>query len=239
MKRLCARPSHVLLIPLIALLASGCDLVDRYVSGTPEDRLVDAAVERWASPGSPFFDGASGRDTVASVNPTGARAWEVGVLPPSGGVPVVWSFEVVRAEVYAVMPGEAFARWLGERARELGMRTFLPPEVAQALRDGDIRAVGDLEVRYGTADRTGRNTEVRVAYLAPGEAGARPRWRIQPVSRSSNVLLEALQTVVEDMVYRDDRVLSCMGSGTPRGIARAIQLACVGEVWQQEFAEDR
>lgn len=238
MKRLAVRPSAMLLVVLPALALSGCDFVDRFLAAAPEERLVDAAVARWAAPGRPFLDGASGRDTVASVSPTGARAWEVAVMPLSGGAPVVWSFEVTRAEVYVTMPGDAFARWLGDRARELGMRTFLPAEVADALRRGDILAVGDVEVRYGTADRSGRNTEERVAYLAPGSQGGPPTWSIQPVSRSGNVLLLALKTVVEDLVYRDDRVISCMGSGTPRSIPRAVQLECVGKAWSQEFAED-
>ncbi|HSG49321.1 MAG TPA: hypothetical protein VLA43_15980, partial [Longimicrobiales bacterium] len=162
MKRLVAGTSAVPLVPLLVLLISGCELVDRYMSATPEDSLVEAAVARWATPGKTFFDGASGSDTVAAVSPTGARAWEVAVLPLSGGAPEVWSFEVTRAEVYPTMPGDAFARWLGDRARELGMQTFLPPEVSDALRRGDILAVGDLEVRYGPAARSGRNTEERV-----------------------------------------------------------------------------
>ena len=235
MKRLSARCSLVLLTPLLGILLSACDFLERYTSGTPEDQLVDAAVGRWATLGRPFFDGASGRDTVASVSATGARAWEVAVVPPSGGAPVVWSFEVTRTEVYPVMAGDAFARWLADRARELGMSTFLPAEISEALRQGQIHAVGDVEVRYGLADRTGRNTEERVAFMTPGSAGEGPAWAIQPVSRSANVLLLALKTVVEDMVYRDDRVLSCMGSGTPRGVARSVQLECVGEVWAQEF----
>ena len=236
MKRPVVRPPAALLVLFPALVISGCRFVERYTSGTLEDQLVEAAVARWATVGQPFFDGTpAGRDTVASVSPTGARAWEVAVLPLSGGAPVVWSFEVTRTEVYTAIPGDAFVRWLSDRARELGMRTFLPPDVADALRRGDILAAGDLEIRDGAADRSGRNTEERVAYLTPGAQGERAAWSIQSVSRSANVLLMALKTVVEDMVYRDDRVLTCMGSGTPRGIARSVQLECVGKVLTREF----
>ena len=226
---------HLVALSFLTMTVAGCDLVERYMAGTPEDQVAEAVVEQWAAPGAPFLEGVSGRDTVASVSPTGARAWEVAVIPPSGGAPVVWSLEVVRVEVYPTVTGPAFGRYLGDRARELGMRTFLPPEVLSAMAGGDIRGVSDLEVRYGLADRSGRNTEHRVAYLVPGAGGASPTWRIQPVSRSANVLLETLELVTGDMVYRDDRVLSCMGSGSPAGIARTVQLACVGKVWAEEF----
>ncbi|GMV04410.1 MAG: hypothetical protein AMXMBFR53_06910 [Gemmatimonadota bacterium] len=228
------RPNLAALAVVAALLA-GCDFVGRYLAGTPEDQLAQAALERWASPGTPFLDGASGRDTVASVSPTGARSWEVAVVPPEGGAPVVWALEVTRVETYAVFPGEAFGRFLSDRARELGMRTFLPTEVLSRMASGAVLGVGDLEVRYGPAQRGGRNEMARVAYLTPGGDGGETAWRIQDASRSANVLLQALQTVVEDMIRRDDRVLACMGSGTPASVPRAEQLACVRKVWTQEF----
>ncbi|HKJ01989.1 MAG TPA: hypothetical protein VJ997_06025 [Longimicrobiales bacterium] len=230
------RPYAFLLTPLVALLVSGCSLPDRLLWGSQEERLVDAAVDRWATPGATFLEGVSGRDTVASVSPIGARAWEVAVLPLSGGAPVVWSFEVTRADVYATVPGDAFVRWLGDHATELGTRTFLPADVADAVRRGDILAVGELQVRYGTVDGSGRTTEERVAYLEPGANGGKATWTIQPVSRSTTVLLQALRTVVGDMVHTDERVLNCMGSPTPRGVPRSIQLECAAKVWTQDFA---
>jgi len=234
------RPARAPLAALAALVAalSGCDFVGRYLAGTPEDQLVQAALARWAAPGVPFLDGASGRDTVASVSPTGARSWEVAVVPPGGGSPVVWALEVTRVEAYAVFPGEAFGRFLSDRARELGMRTFLPPEILSGMASGAIQGVGDLEVRYGPAQRSGRNSVTRVAYLVSGADGGEPAWRIQDESRSANVLLQSLQTVVEDMIRRDDRVLSCMGSGTPGSVPRSEQLACARKVWTQEFGAE-
>lgn len=221
-------------LAVLATGLTGCDLVGRYLAGAPEDQLVEAALEQWASPGAPFLDGVSGRDTVASVSPTGARAWEVAVIPLGGGSPVVWSLEVTRAETYPVFPGEDFVRFLEGRARELGMRTFIPGEVRSAVTAGRILGVGDLEVRYGLSIRSGRNTDEHVAFLIPTEGGD-PIWRIQGESRSSQVLLNALTLVAGDMINRDDRVLSCMGSGTASGVPRAEQLACIRDVWTQEF----
>ena len=196
---------------------------------------MEAVLAAWASPGKPFLGGKTGPDTVAQVTPTGAHAWQVAVIPGSGGAPVVWSFEVTRSEVYRTFPGDAFTRSLWESARSLGMRTFLPTEVTDALRRGDVLAVGDVEVRYGSADRSGRNTESRVVFLTPSSPGPGTSWVLQPASRSAAVLLQALQLVTDDMVQRDDRVLSCMGSGTPKRIPRSVQLECVGKAWAREF----
>lgn len=228
--------ARVALILAVVTTAPSCDLVRRYVSESPADRLVEAALAEWAAPGGRFLEGVAGQDTVASVSPTGARSWEVAVIPPSGGVPVVWSLEIPLVEVYPTFPGEAFASWLQERARALGMRTFLPPEVAADLRSGAISAVGNMEIRYGPADRSGRNTQRRTAYLAPTSTG-RLEWRIRPESRSVQVLTEALDLVAEDMLHRDERVLTCMGSASPTNVPRHVQLACLGEVLEQQFGQ--
>ena len=127
---------------------------------------------------------------------------------------------------YSLLDGMCRIPQLVGRARELGMRTFLPPEVADALRRGDILAVGDLEIRYGTADRSGRNTEERVAYLTPGAQGERAAWSIQSVSRSANVLLMALKTVVEDMDLAE----------IERGIADDLAFLDAVEKFKQAYA---
>lgn len=227
---------RALALPAVALsLLGGCDLVGRYMDESPGDRLAQAALAHWAAPGEPFLEGASGRDTVASVHATGARSWEVAVVPPSEGPPSVWTFEVTRVDIYPVFPGNAFAIWLDRRAGELGMHTFLPPEVQRPLRDGRIEAVGELEIRYGLSDRAGRNTETRVAYRRPGAEGGEPSWEIQPESRSSAALLHMLQTVTDDMLRHDERVQTCTGSLSPEGVPRSHQLRCIAQVLEQEF----
>lgn len=224
---------------LLAVFLSGCDFVARYRAGTPEHQLAQAALAQWAPEGGFFMEGVAGRDTVAAVTATGERSWEVALMPRSGGSPSVWALEVVRVETYPTFPGPAFFRFLSEQARELGMRTFLPSEVQDAVSAGTIRGVGEIEVRYGRAERSGRNTELRVAYLTTGGEGADPSWRIQGVSRSANVLLEALRTVTDDLLRHDDRVLSCMGSPSPAGVSRTVQLACIRKVWTDEFETPR
>ncbi len=215
--------------------ASGCLMLDRYVSRSPEDALAAEAIGQWATPGAPFLDGVSGRATVASVSPTGARAWEVAVVPPSGGGPMVWSLEFPEIDIHPVFPGPAFAPWLERRARELGMHDVIPEEVATEVRSGQILAVAEMEVRYGPADRTGRRTEERIAYLAPRTSGNDAEWRIQPVTRSAAALSEALETVTEDLIHRDDRVRRCMGSASPAGVPRSTQLDCVRKVLERQF----
>lgn len=224
---------------VLAVLLAGCDFVARYRAGTPEHQLVQAMLAQWAPLGGFFMEGAAGRDTVAAVTATGERSWEVAVMPRAGGSPTVWALEVVRVETYPVFPGPAFSSFLSGRARELGMRTFLPPDVMDPVGAGEILGVGEIEVRYGRAERSGRNTELRVAYLTPGADGAPPTWRILGASRSANVLLQALRTVTDDMLNRDDRVLSCMGSPGPGGVSRAVQLACIRKVWTAEFDPPR
>lgn len=222
-------------IAVLVLHLSACDLVKRYRAGPPEEHVARAVQERWAAPGRPFLDGLAGTDTVASVKATGARSWDVAVMPLGGGSPTSWTLEVTRVEVFPTFPGPAFSQQLADRARELGMRTFMPPEVTSELTEGSILSVADVEVRYGRADRSGRNTATRVAYLVPGPEGSDPVWRILGVSRTSNVLVQALRTVTDDMLTKDDRVMSCMGTESPVGVRRAVQLACVRKVWAAEF----
>lgn len=235
--RAATRYAFVVVTALLTTILGACDFIARYTGSSKEDQLVQEALARWTAPGAPFLEGASGRDTVASVSPTGARSWEVAVVPPSGGTPVVWALEVTRTEVYPTFPGDSFARWLGNQARSLGMSTFLPADITGALQRGQIEAVGDLQVRYGAADRSGRNTLERVAYFGPDDQSAESAWRIQPESRSSAVLLRALKTVWDDMARADDRVLTCMGSADPSSVARSIQLECVAKVLDEEFGE--
>jgi hypothetical protein len=225
---------RLLAVALAAAAALGCDSVGRYLSDTPEDRLVRAAVAAWTTRGAPFLDGASGADTVASVTATGARGWEVAVLPPSGGVPSVWSLEIVRVEVYPVFPGPGFAEWLEQRARALGMSEGLPPETALQIRGGGIRAVGDLEARYGPAGRTTRTTRERVAYLVPRPLSDATEWRVQPDAGPADALIEAVKLVADDLVHADPQVLSCMGA-PPTGVARSVQLDCLAEVLGRRF----
>lgn len=222
-------------LALATVAAGACDLVGRYLAGAPEDQLVRAALQRWASPGSVFLDGAAGLDPVASVSATGARAWQVAVLPLEGGAPTVWSLEVSRVETYPAFPGEAFGSHLTDRSRDLGMRTFIPDDILSRLADGRLLGVGELEVRYGPSVRSGRNTATSVAFLVPDPAGGAPVWQVQDASRSANVLLEALRTVTDEMIHRDERVLSCMGAASPAGVPRSTQLACVRNVWESEF----
>ena len=217
--------------------AVACDGFGRYLDEAPEDRLVDAAVGAWAAHGVPFLDGVSGEDTVASLTPTGARDWEVAVVPPSGGVPTAWALEIPRVEVYPVFRGDAFAAWLEDRARALGLSTYLPPDVAQGLRSGDIRAVGDIEARYGPASRSLRTTVERVAYLVPRPYSDETEWHVQPDPGSAAVLIEALKLVADEMIHGDPDVRSCMGGGPPSGVERSVQLDCLAEVLGRRFGE--
>ncbi len=231
------RRTRPLALLVAGIAAVGCESVGRYLSETPEDRLVDAAVEHWAARGVPFLDGITGEDTVASVTATGARAWEVAVLPPSGGAPSVWSLEISRVEVYPLFHGDAFAAWLAERAQALGLSTPLPPEVTQGIRAGDIRAVGDLEVRYGPASRSTRGTVERVAYLTPKPYSDETEWHVQPDSGAAKVLMEALDLVADDLIHGDPEVRGCIGGGRAAEVERSVELACLAEVLGRRFGE--
>ncbi|MGD8320043.1 MAG: hypothetical protein PVJ02_06300 [Gemmatimonadota bacterium] len=231
-------PRALLLLCATAVVLCGCDLVTRYMREPPGDRLARAALAHWATPGRPFLEGASGHDTVASVNATGARAWEVAVVPPTAGPPSVWSFEVTDVEIYPVFPGEAFTDWLEGRAKALGMHSSLPAELEGALKDGRIEGVGSLAIRYGLADRTARNVQRRMAYLEASGQSGQPGWRIQPASMAASVLRLMLETVADDMVHHDERVQSCMGNPSPREVPRSKQLDCIAQVLEQQFGPD-
>jgi hypothetical protein len=221
-------------LALVTMAVAGCERVEPYLSDTPADGAVEAALEAWAFPGGAFLDGVAGDDTVAAVDPTAARAWEVAVLPRAGGAPRSWSMEIPRVEVYPVFSGDAFVAWLEGRARALGFQAPLPADVVTGVQRGDIRAVADLEVQYGRADGSERRTVERVAYLVslPGDA---TEWRIQPESGSAGTLIGALKFVADDLVHRDRDVLDCMGSRAAAGVARATQLRCLSDVLDRRF----
>jgi len=233
MSTLAPRAAHAVLA-LVTVAVAGCARVEPYLSDTPADGAVRAALETWASPGGAFLDGVAGDDTVAAVDPTAARAWEVAVLPQAGGAPRSWSLEIPRAEVYPVFGGDAFVAWLEERARALGFQAPLPADVATEVRRGDIRAVADLEVHYGRADGSARRTVERVAYLVPLPGDA-TEWRIQPESGSAGTLVGALKFVADDLVHRDRDVLDCMGRRSAAGVGRATQLRCLSDVLDRRF----
>lgn len=226
---------------LLAVVAttSGCEAVSRYTAGVPGDGLAQAVPARLAVPGRPLLDGISGRDTVASVSPTGARAWEAAVIPAGGGSPVVWSLEVTRADVYVTPPGEAFRAFLTERSQALGVERPVPEELLEAMASGAIRAVGALEIRYGLAQRTERRVERRVALLTSPDAGGVAEWRIQDRSRPGNALLLALQAVAEDMLSADGEARACVGGDDPGSVSHQRRLDCVARLWTQRFGAGR
>lgn len=225
-----AHPERVLTLLAVTSLA-GCALVEGFLEGSAEERLVSAAVTIWAEPGRVFVEGAVGRDTVGTTSETGEHAWLVTV--PDGAVSE-WAFEVARAEVFVVHDGAAYSEWLGSTARELGLRSLIPPEATSLVQDGSVVAFGDLEVRYGHADRAGRNTIARVAYLHAAADGSE-EWRIVTETRAMRVIRDALRTVYGDMIVRDQRVHSCMGNVDARSVPRSTQLACVAEALERDY----
>jgi hypothetical protein len=152
---------------------------------------------------------------------------------------VVWSLEIARVESYPTFPGEEFGQFLGNRARDLGLRAVIPAELLSRMAAGAVLAVGDLEIRYGPGDRSGRNSETRIALLTTDPDSDAAVWRIQARTRSNAVLLQALKTVTDDMLRTDDRVLTCLGGATPDRVPRATQLACIREVWSRDFGAER
>lgn len=220
------------LLLLLSPLLQGCDLIREFLGPSDEEAAVQAALDVWAAPGRPFMAGAAGRDTVISRVASGDNIWDVTVA--AAPQPRVWVLQMEEPEIFPVVPGEAFSAWLGRRARELGMRAFLPQDVSAALRDGRIRGVAVLRAVYGRADQSGRNSLEAVAYLVP-QPDQDPVWRLQPVSRSTRVLQEALRTTYDDMTFTDDAVMECMGSAGPASVPRRVQLSCVGEVLQERL----
>lgn len=219
-----------LLLLLLTLSLGGCDLVADFIATPADEQLVEEVLSRWVRPGRQFMEGAFGSDTVGTVTETGAWAWEATV--GSAG----YAVEVTRAHVYPVYAREEYTRWISRAARALGFRTFVPQDVLSLISSGRIVAVGDLEVKFGDAGGRGRSTWERVAYLRVGESGD-ASWSIQPEARSATVLLVALKTVYDDMMFTDDRVMDCLGSASPGTVARSLVLSCIGEVLESEYGE--
>ena len=221
---------------LLAVFATlpGCEAAVRAFSDSPEERLVSAVLEAWAEPGRPFLGGEFSGDTVGRRTENGDGTWSVSI--PDAGI--AYSFEVLRADLYRVFPGREFARWLANRARELGMRSFLPTEARSLLASGRLRALGDVEVQYGRADRSGRSTLSRIAYLRgtyPESGVGDDSWRMEVEGREARVLLEALRTVYDAMIFADERVHQCMGNVDVTAVERWVQLRCVGDVLAVEW----
>ena len=214
---------------LVTLSLGGCSFVRDFVAGPLDERLAKEAVAHWATPGSPFMDGALGQDAVETVAETGEWAWEVTV---AGGVQAL---EVAKAEVFPVFPGDDFSTWITTRARELGFRSFIPPDVRSMVTEGRISAVGDLEVKFGPADGGGRSTVERVAYLTVD--GGKKTWAIQAESRTAMVLRDALNVVYSDMILTDDRVMDCLGAVGPGTARRSRALGCIAEALALEFRQ--
>lgn len=230
-----SRGMHATSLILAVLAAGGCDRMERYLAGAPEDRLAQAALDHWTTPGASFLDGVAGGDTVASVTATGARARQVAIIPLEGGAPTSWSLEVTRVETYPTYSGPAFTRYLAERGRVLGLPTPIPGEILSRMADGSILGGGEVEVRYGPSARSARATVSRVAFLVPGVSGGPPIWVIQDAAGPGDVFLDVLRKVAEDMMEGDERVRACAGDVRPVDVPRATLLACVRKVWEEEF----
>lgn len=140
------RPPHTRIpaapaVLLLLLAAGSCELVGGYMAGPPEEQLAEAAVEQLAPPGGAFLEGRFRPDTVGTVTSTGERFWDV-TVPEADET---WILHITRVEVLPVQDGDDFIRWINNRARELGYRTFVPPEAVEAVRSGRVRAVGDVD----------------------------------------------------------------------------------------------
>jgi len=227
------RASAALLVLSLPLL-SACEFVAGFIGQSPEDQLAEVVTAAWASSGSPFMEGRFSRDSIGAVTPTGDRSRNV-TIPDAGTEE--WAFAVTRAEVYPVFSGEAFGSWLATTARELGMRTFIPSDATAMMANGSVVAVGDVEVQFGRADRTGRTSVERVVLMRAGTGGGDPAWSMEPESRAARVLRDALRLVLQDMINRDERVQKCMGSVEARSVERATQLSCVADVLASDFGE--
>jgi len=209
---------------VIVSSAAACDFVESFVGASSEARLAEAALAVFAAPGAPFMEARFSRDTVGLVTETGERTWDVTI--PDGAS--TWVFEVTRAEVYPVYAGEAFAPWLEQTARGLGLRGFIPPDGKSMIASGSVTALGDLEVAFGPSGGRGRTPIERVALLRAGTDG--DSWSVEgDGNRSARVVRDALKLVYADMLARDERVQTCMGSVDARSVPRATQLECVAD----------
>ena len=213
---------------IVTLTLGACTLVADFIAGSETEQLVEEAVARWATPGRPFMEGAFAQDVVSAVTETGTRQWDVTVADER------YALEVTRAEVLPVFAAEEFTRWMTNRARELGVRTFVPQDVLSLVTSGAIAAVGDLEVTFGEASGAARSTYERVAYLR-ADGGSVSGWSIQPESRSAMVLRDVLNAVYTDMIFTDDRVMDCLGAVGSGTSQRPRALACIGDVLALEY----
>jgi hypothetical protein len=223
--------SKAVCVALLLLATAGCEFIAGFVGGSPADQLAELALESFASPGAPFMEGRFGTDTIGVRTEMGERSWEVNV---PGARAVTWAFEVTKVEVLPVYGGDAFITWLETTARGLGMRGFIPADAKSMISSGSVVAVGDLAIGFGPSDRRGRTPMERVGLLRADSNGE--NWSIEPEgNRSARVLRDALRLVSADMIARDDRVHSCMGSVEARGVERELQLECVGSAFASDF----
>jgi hypothetical protein len=216
-----------------------CQLIQSYTQKTPEQKLVDALQAAWATPGNPFLEGVVGSDTIATVTSAGTRSWDVTIPDPNAlGGSEKWTLDITRAQILPVRAGDAYAKWLGTRARELGLRTFLPLEVTTLLSSGRVLAVGDVEARFGKTGRVGRSTVDRVAYLEPGSTkDEQAHWVLQPNDRPPIMLRDALHKVYDDMIANDDRVLTCLGVADRSAAPHPLQRKCIAKALEHRFGD--
>ncbi len=184
--------------------------------------------------------GLVGGDTIATVKPSGTRIWDV-VIPDANalGGNDEWTLQIARAWILPVHSGEAYARWLGTRARQLGLQAFLPVDVTRLLSSGQVLAVGDVEARFGRTDEAGRSTLDRVVYLKPATTkNGKPRWVLQPRARSPIVLRDALHKVYDDMIANNERVMTCMGEADVSAAPHPVQRKCIAKALTHRFGAD-
>ncbi len=142
--------------------------------------------------------------------------------------------KLLRTDVLPVFPGEAFARWVNARARDLDRRAVLSRDAFRLLSGGTVLAVGDVEARFRRLDRSDVNHLRRTAYLQPAQDGKDPVWRVQPEVRTAVILRETLGRVYDEFARMDERVMTCMGSDAP-SVDRSTQLKCVADVLGRQF----
>jgi len=222
----------------LALTLTSCEFVSNAMKKSPEERLAAAALQAWASPGQPLAAGAFGSVPVDSVVPgTEPRTWKVlttDARAPGGHRR--WEMELLRTDVLPVVPGEAFARWVNARAREIDRRLALSSDAFRLLSGGTLFAVGDVEAQFRRLDQSAANHLKRTAYLQPAEDGGDPIWRLQPEVRTAAILREALLRVYYEFARTDERVMTCMGADA-QSVDRATQLKCIAEVLGREFGQ--
>ncbi len=230
------RRTSGLVVAALATLSS-CSSPSNVVMKPPEEQLVDAIETAWASPGIPFLEGIASLDTISKVDATGPRSWAVTVPDPTAlGGADHWTLDLTRVQVLPVDSGSAFVQWLGTRARRLGPRLYLPAAVTGLLGAGRLLAVGDVEASFGRADRAGRSTVRRVAYLERAASPKEPpHWVVQPEDRSSIVLREVLDTVYDHMLDSDQQVMTCMGEAEADAAHDVTERNCITAALTRRF----